>query len=285
MRIGINLLLWTAHVSQEHLPLFAKLKAAGYDGIEIPVMDVSDPAHFTMLGRIARDHGLDCTTSTALPAAQGSPISPEPAERRAASDYLRRVIECAHNTGADLLIGPIYQIIGRFTGSGPTEAELEHAAEVHREIAAYAEAAGLRCAVEPLNRFEAHLINTMEQARDYVRRVDHPALGAMHDTFHAHIEEKDPVASVETLYQTGKLFHVHISENDRGTPGRGHAQLRPTIAKLKSLGYDGWLTIEAFGSALPELASATRIWRSIFPDAEQVYSEGYRLVRDAWNTN
>jgi D-psicose/D-tagatose/L-ribulose 3-epimerase len=282
MKVGINMLLWTTHVGREHFPLFAKLKAVGYDGIEIPVMDVSDPAHFAMLGRVAREHGLECTASTAMPADQGSPISPDPAARRAAGDHLRRVIECAHNIGAELLIGPIYQVIGQFTGTGPTQTELDHAAGVHREIAAFAETAGVRCAVEPLNRFEAHLINTMEQASDYMRRLDHPARGAMHDTFHAHIEEKDPVASIETLHQTGKLLHVHISENDRGTPGRGHAQLRPTIARLKSLGYDRWLTVEAFGSALPALANATRIWRSTFPSEEQVYSEGYRLIRDSW---
>jgi len=284
MKIGINMLLWTAHVTEEHFPLLGKLKAVGFDGVELPVMDTSDTGHFTRLGRVVRDHGLECTASTALPNDRGSPVSPDPAERQLACDHLRRVIECAHLAGAGILIGPMYQVIGQFTGQGPTEVELEHAASVHREIASFAECAGVRCAIEPLNRFEAHLINTMEQASDYVRRVGHDWLGAMHDTFHAHIEERDPVASVTTLYETGKLFHVHVSENDRGAPGRGHARLRPTIAHLKSLGYDQWLTVEAFGRSLPALASATRIWRSLFPNEEQVYSEGYRLIRDAWDT-
>ena len=283
MKIGINLLLWTAHVGSEHFPLFAKLKSVGYDGIELPIMDASDPGHFALVGRVARDHGLACTASTALIGDRGDPRSADPAERQLACDYLLRVVECAHNAGAGLLIGPLYQVLGRFTGEGPNQTELGRAADVHRQVAAFAQTAGVRCAIEPLNRFEAHLINTMEQASEYVQRVDHAFLGAMHDTFHAHIEEKDPVASVATLYATGKLFHIHISENDRGTPGRGHAKLRPTIGMLKSLGYDQWLTIEAFGRSLPALASATRIWRSTFRDEEQVYTEGYRLIRDAWD--
>lgn len=284
MKIGFNMLLWTTHVQQEHFQLFAKLKRLGYDGIEIPIFDTSDPAHFSELGRIIREEGLECTAATILPDETCNAISPEPKHRQGAVDHLRKVIDCAHNTGATVLMGPYYQVLGQFTGHGPTETELEHAAAVHRTIAPIAEAAGICCALEPLNRFEAHLLNTMEQAAQYVKRVDHPNLGAMYDTFHAHIEEKDPIAAIETLFATGKLYHVHISENDRGTPGRGHAQLRPAIHKLKSLGYDGWLTIEAFGKGLPALAAATRVWRDFFPDPEQVYTEGYQLIREAWDS-
>lgn len=284
MKIGLNLLLWTTHVTDAHLPIFAKLKAVGFDGVEIPVFNVDDVDHFASLGHIARDHGLQCTAVTALPNDDRSPISPDRAQREAATDHLRRVIDCAHAMNAELLAGPIFQVVGRLTGAGPTEQELDHAAEVHRTVAEHARQAKLVCAVEPLNRFEAHLLNTMAQAADYVRCVDHEALGAMHDTFHAHIEERDPVASIETLFATGKLYHVHISENDRGIPGRGHAPLRATIAKLRSLGYDRWLTIEAFGRALPELAGATCIWRDLFADPMQVCTEGYALIRQSWDS-
>jgi D-psicose/D-tagatose/L-ribulose 3-epimerase len=180
-------------------------------------------------------------------------------------------------------MGPYYQVIGQFTGSGPSEEELERAAEVHRAIAPLAQSAGIRCALEPLNRFEAHVLNTMQQAADYAERVGHPNIGITHDTFHAHIEERDPVASLATITRTGKLFHVHVSENDRGVPGRGHAKLRETIAELKHLGYDDWLTIEAFGTAVPGLSAATRVWRPFFGDPADVYREGVRLIRDAWH--
>jgi D-psicose/D-tagatose/L-ribulose 3-epimerase len=283
MKIGFNFLLWTTHVREEHFPLFAKLKAIGYDGVEIPIFDIDDPAHFTILGRVIREHGLRCTAAAILPDPERNAISPDARYRQGAVDHLSRVINCAHNAGAEVLAGPYFQVLGHFTGSGPTETELEHAAEVHRAIAPFAESAGISCALEPLNRFEAHLLNTMDQAARYVQRVGHAGFGAMHDTFHAHIEEKDPVGSIETLFATGKLNHVHISENDRGTPGRGHGKLRPAIRKLKSLGYDKWLTIEAFGSGLPSLAAATRVWRDFFPDAEEVYTEGYRLIRETWD--
>ena len=66
-------------------------------------------------------------------------------------------------------------------------------------------------------------------------------------------------------------------------PGRGHAPCRETIRKLKALGYDNWLTIEAFGGSLPDLAAATRVWRDFFSSPEEVYTDGYRLIRETWD--
>jgi D-psicose/D-tagatose/L-ribulose 3-epimerase len=110
--------------------------------------------------------------------------------------------------------------------------------------------------------------------------VNHPNFGTMYDTFHANIEEKNPVKCIKTVYKTGKLNHVHISENDRGTPGTGHAPCRRAIHKLRNLGYDGWLTIEAFGGSLPDLAAATRVWRDFFNSPEEVYNDGIRFIRE-----
>lgn len=279
MKIGFNLLLWTGHVTEELFPLFAKLKAVGYDGVEVPIFDSSNPAHFKAVGQALKDNGLQCTAVTVLPDEAHNAISPEAKNRQGAIDHLKSVIECAHQAGVQTLCGPYYQVLGQFTGRFPTETELDHAAEVHRTIAPVAQSAGVKCAIEALNRFESHLLNTMEQAASYVRRVDHPNFGTMYDTFHANIEEKKPVDCIETVYATGKLNHIHISENDRGTPGRGHAPCREAIRKAKSLGYDSWLTIEAFGGALPDLAAATRVWRDFFSSPEEVYTEGFALIK------
>jgi D-psicose/D-tagatose/L-ribulose 3-epimerase len=144
--------------------------------------------------------------------------------------------------------------------------------------------AGITPGLEPLNRFEAYLLNTMDQAVAYADRVGEGGIGILYDTFHANIEEQDPIAAMRALHAAGILDHVHISENDRGTPGRGHCPIVPTIRALKEIGYDGWLTIEAFGRGVPELAAATRVWRDFFAAPEQVYTEGYRLIRDTWES-
>lgn len=284
MKIGFNLLLWTGHVTDENFPVIEKLKAAGYDGVEIPIFDVSDPSHFAKIGRVLKDNGLEATAVTVLPDEEHNAISPVAANRQGAIDHLKRVIECAHQASVQTLVGPYYQVLGNFTGKYPSEEELDNAAAVHRAIAPVAEAAGMKCGIEALNRFESHLLNTMEQASSYVKRVNHPNFGTMYDTFHANIEEKCPFSAIDTVFASGKLNHVHISENDRGTPGRGHINITEQIQHLKKIGYDGWMTIEAFGGSLPDLAAATRVWRDFFPTTDQVYLEGIDLIKKSWNS-
>jgi len=283
MKIGMNLLLWTGHITEQHFPVLEALKATGFDGVEVPVFDPSDPGHYRALGRRLDDMGLERTAVTVIPNAAHSPISPDPAARQAAGDYLLKVIDCCAELGAELLAGPWFQVLGDFTGHGPTETELDHCAEVHRRIAKPARDAGIICSLEPLNRFECHLLNTCEQSSAYLERLNEDGFGMLFDTFHANIEEKDPVAALLTAYDRGDVNHVHISENDRGTPGSGHAPISETIAALKSRGYEGWLTIEAFGKGLPELAAATRVWRDFFPDPQDVYENGYRYIQHCWD--
>lgn len=282
MKIGMNLLLWSGHVGPEHADVLHAIKATGFDGVEVPVFDPSDRAHFAALGAMLDDLGLERTAVALIPDEAHSPISPEARARQAATDRLSRVIDCCEALGAQGLVGPWFQPLGVFSGEGPTDAELDRCAAVHRTIAGRARDAGLFCALEPLNRFECYLLNTCEQASAYLDRLDEPGFGILYDTFHANIEEKDPIGALLSARSRGHVNHVHISENDRGTPGRGHARIRETIDALKAGGYDGWLTIEAFGKALPELAAATRVWRDFFASPEEVYVEGYRYIRQCW---
>ena len=80
-----------------------------------------------------------------------------------------------------------------------------------------------------------------------------------------------------------EISHVHISENHRGVPGTGHVYWADTFRGLKACGYDGWLTIEAFGRALPELAAAMRIWRDLFDSEEDVAVQGLAFKKRMWD--
>lgn len=277
MKVGMNLLLWTAHVTETHLPLCEKLKAAGFDGVEVPIFE-GDVAHYAALGKKLDAIGLKRTVTTVLPP-QVDFISPDAAARKAALDYMVGAIDRSAALGAEVIAGPFYQPLANFSGNPPTEDERARAAEGHRAAAEHAAKAGVLLTVEALNRFECYLLNTIADAVAHVRRVGHPSLKCMYDTFHANIEEKDPLGVIEPHYSA--IGHVHISENDRGTPGRGHAPLRETIRKFLSLGYAGWFTIEAFGRALPSIAAATRCWRDFFSNPEEVYTEGIALIRGA----
>jgi D-psicose/D-tagatose/L-ribulose 3-epimerase len=279
MKVGFNMLLWTTHVTEEHLPILETLKKAGYDGVEIPLFE-GKIAHFEKVGKAIRDNGLACTSVTVIPDEMHNPISSDAEHRKGAVDYLKWAIDCSQALGSEILCGPIYQPLGVFTGKAPTEEEKRRAAEVHRKAADFAAKANVTLAVEYLNRFECYFLNTMADAAAYVKRVNHPNVGVLFDTFHANIEEKDPIGCIGKYIDVVK--HVHISENDRGTPGKGHIDWPGTFKALRSGGYDDWLVIEAFGRALPDLAAATRVWRDFFPSADEVYTEGLKFVRKQW---
>ena len=279
MLLGFNLLLWTTHVTQEHFHLFAEIKKTGYDGVEIPIFE-GDPEHFRKVGQVAKDNGLRLHAVTVLPDEQTSAISPNQASRDNALTRLIWALDCLDAAGGELLCGPFYQALGVFTGEPATEQERTWIAEVHRRAADYAEKRNLRLSVEPLNRFECHALNTVADSAALVKQVDLPNYGMLYDTFHQNIEEKDPVGVI--LPNLAQINHVHVSENDRGTPGKGHVPWDATFKAFKEGGYQGFYTIEAFGRALPLLAAATRVWRDFFPSREEVYRSGHDFLREAY---
>ena len=279
MKLGLNLLLWTGVVTPEHFPLLGKLKAAGFDGVELPVFGGS-PADYIPIRAELDKQGLKCTTVTIL-TKETNAVSPDAATRKNAEEWLKTVVEINHILGAETLCGPYHSAIGEFSGSGPTADEKKRSADVLRTVAEFAKQANLTMAIEYLNRFECYVLNTAAGAAELVRMVNHPSFRTMYDSFHAHIEEKDPAAAIRTVAPV--LAHVHISENDRGTPGTGQVNWDATFKTLKEVKYDGWLTIEAFGRALPDLAAATKIWRDLFPSAEDVYSKGIAFIKSRWS--
>jgi D-psicose/D-tagatose/L-ribulose 3-epimerase len=278
MKTGMNLLLWTTHVTPELFPILAKIKQAGFDGVEIPLFE-GDDNHYKTLRKELDRLGLAATT-VALMDPTANPISPEPALRLAAVERFKRVIGWTHILGGQIMAGPFHSPLGVFSGSGPTEDEKQRAADVLHQAAEVAQKAGVTLAIEYLNRFECYFLTTAADTRALVKRVNHPNFRMMYDTFHANIEEKniaDTIASVADSF-----VHVHISENDRGTPGTGHVHWDETFKALRKVGYDNWLVIEAFGRALPALAAATRVWRDLFPAAEEVYTQGLRFMKEKW---
>ena len=279
MKIGFNLLLWTGHVGPEHRALLTDIKRSGYDGVEIPIFEGS-PDHYARLGSMLDEIGLERTVVTIMPSLDKNPLSSDRATRKAALDHAKWFIDCSAALGAPVIGGPIHSVHGHFTGAGPTAAERKRGIAFHRHAGDHAGRKNVRLALEALNRFECYFLTTMQQLADYLDEVDHPAVSGMYDTFHANIEEADPIKAIRTIRK--HMLHVHISENDRGIPGKGHIDWVRTYKALKASKYDGWLTIEAFGRSLPALAAATRVWRDFFPSPESVYRQGIRNIRKGW---
>src|SRR5438105_11331360 len=115
MKIGMNLLLWTGGVTAEHFPLLAKLKAAGFDGVEVPIFPGSTPETVKPIRAELDKLGLKCTTVTIL-TKETNAISPDPAVRKRAVEWLKTIVEINHVLGSETVLGPYHSAIGEFSG-------------------------------------------------------------------------------------------------------------------------------------------------------------------------
>ncbi len=275
MKYGMNLLLWTSDVTEDHFPVLESLKAMGYDGVELPVFDM-ELAKFQKVGKKLTELGLERTAVTVCTDTE-NPISPDAAIRAAGLARLKKAVDMCAGAGCSHLCGPIHSAIGSFTGNGPTEDEWKWAKETLTQAADYAKTQNVTLVAEYLNRFECYFLTSAADAARFCREVNHTHLKTMYDTFHANIEEKNIAAAMQSAFD--QVVHVHISENDRSTPGEGHVDWATTFQMLKQLRYDGWLTVEAFGLSLPALAAATKIWRRMYPSEEYLAQHALAFMK------
>jgi len=276
MRFGVNTLIWSAAVDRS-IP-FEAIKAAGADGVEVPVFDAST-LDVGFLKKMLADQALACTFCSVNPAGK-NPISEDASVRSATLEHWKKLIDAAAEAGAELIAGPTYSPVGYLPGRRRNRDEWKWGVDFHQRLDPLLAGASVRMAVEPINRFETYFFNTAADAVKFVEEIGSPRIGILLDTFHANIEEKN----VPDAYRLcGKwLRHVHTCENDRGIPGSGHVDWRGVFQALRDIGYDGWLTIESFNGTIAELAAATAIWRDLAPSQDDIAFRGTAFLKRTW---
>jgi len=277
MKIGMNMLLWTVCAEYDkHEHILDDLKGWGYDAVEFGVdgMTASDIGKFAAKGE---NIGLDRVALTAFTYDAGCPISPDPAMRQKGKDILMSALQKAEDLGSNVLCGPVYQGLSNSTQVGPTEDEWKWAVDILRECALVAKEKNIKIAGEPLNRFETWLVNTVQRGYDFAMDVGVDSMGILADTHHSNVEEYDTAKAWEKVMD--RIYHVHISENNRGVPGEGHAITPEVFEVLKKSGYDGYLVIEAFNANVPEIYSMLRVWRPFVQDESEVAIKGIEYIK------
>ena len=146
-----------------------------------------------------------------------------------------------------------------------------------RLAAQYARDRAIKLAVEPLNRFETDLVNTVDQGLRLVHDTGAPNVGLLLDTFHMNIEETDIPAAIARA--AGRIVEFHASSNDRGTPGDDHLPWPKIAEALRAAGYDGPVVIEAFTPEIREIARAVSIWRPLAASQDALAADGLKHLR------
>ena len=278
VKYGMNLLLWTTDLQEAQHGLLDQMKNVGYDAVELPIFNLDVP-NFQKIGARCEQLGLRRTAVT-VSTPEANPISPDAAIRQAAVDRLKQVLDCCAAAGVSHLCGPFHSALGVFSGAGPTQDEWNRCKDVLSQVADYAKKNNVTLVMEYLNRFECYFVTNSVDCSRFCREVNHPNLKMMYDTFHANIEEKCLTTAIKAC--ADQCVHIHISENDRSTPGEGHVDFKTTFAALKETGYSGLFVVEAFGLALPDLAAATKIWRRMFETEELLCSNALAFMKKNW---
>jgi D-psicose/D-tagatose/L-ribulose 3-epimerase len=275
MKFGVNTFIWSAGFDRSNLPLLPRIKAWGFDGVEVPLFRPGEFAAADIRNGVEA-HGLECTVCAVL--VKGlSLISDDPAVRRRTEIHMQDVVKASAEAGAKIVAGPVYCPVGELPGRRRTADEWKRAVEAYQRLGDTLIRHDVTLAIEPLNRFETYFLNTAADAAALAGEIAHPHVGILFDTFHANIEEKDIAAGYRTIGR--HLKHVHTCENDRGIPGSGHVEWASVFQALRSINYDGWLTIESFGFALGDLSAAAAIWRDIEATPESIAVEGIKFLK------
>lgn len=238
----------------------AKLRKAaefGADGVELIAVD-PDALDAASIRALAGQCGLEiaAVASGGMAFAAGlTLLNADPDKARLAQDRLNGLVRLAEALEAPLVT--IGSFRGRLAWGGPHGREL--LAERLRQAAEYAGSRGVRLALEPLNRYEADLILNAAEGLDFVAQVDHPALGLLLDTYHVNIEECSWTEPFGRVCQAGRLFHVHLGDNNRLYPGGGLIDFGAILAELNACGYSGYLSAELLPRPDPDTAARRTI--------------------------
>jgi sugar phosphate isomerase/epimerase len=238
------------------------LAGIGFDGIELSGPSLDQPP------RELQAIFAESPVQAANIAGSGALLDPDPVERAAAKDLMRQRLHLAGTLGAaGVLTVPQFGSSPGLPDLSPykTAVELEWELFVKqlKELAPAAADAGVPIFLEPLNRYEQHLVNRLEQGVAFCEQVGSD-IKIMADFFHMNIEEADIAASIRAA--APHIVHVHVADSNRLQPGKGHLDFRPGFAALKEAGYDGYLGIECriegpYEEALAESAALLReLW-------------------------
>ncbi|EPH45693.1 sugar phosphate isomerase/epimerase family protein [Streptomyces aurantiacus] len=279
--LGANPWIWHSPVTADALAeVLPRLARWGFDCVELPLEQPGD-WEAAATAKLLDATGPAPAAVIAVMAPGRDLVRADPAAVRATQDYLRHCVDAAHAVGAPVVAGPVYAAVGRTWRMDP--AERTSAYEEWREhiapVVEHAAQAAVRIAVEPLNRYETSLLNTVAQTLDALEGLPGDSIGIALDTYHQNIEERSLPAAVEAAGH--RIGHVQVCANDRGTPGADHLDWAGFLRALRAVGYRGALCVESFTAHNDAIAVAASVWRPLAPSQDALAADGLSFLRRA----
>ena len=232
----------------------ARLKKFGYESIEISgTPDVYDTKH---VRKVLKDNGIRCWGAVTLMFHGRNLLAKDEAERANSVKYVKDCVTMVKELdGYEVTIVP--GTVGKISPDATPDEEWQWAVESMKQIYDHGMKAGVKLAVEPLNRFETYFCTRAAQAIALAKATG-PECGICLDAFHINMEEADPFEAIRSA--KGMLVDFHVADTNRFACGQGHWDWLKVVGTLKTIGYDGALTVEF-------VAPVDRTPANPFPDA------------------
>ena len=276
-QVGVNTWVWTSPLDDAWLRKLVPIIAArGFDVVELPVENPGDwdPREAK---RLLVEHDLGASVVLVMPPGREL-VDTDAATVSDTQDYLRHCLDIAAELGSPTLCGPAYASVGRTWRM--TERQRAACVREWRDhitpVLEHARDVGVTLGVEPLNRYETSLFNTVEQT---LRALDGlPFCGVALDLYHQNIEERDIAAAIRAA--RSRVAHVQVCANDRGAPGNDHLDWPGIVAALADAGYTGPLCIESFTAHNSSIATAASIWRPLATSQDALAVDGLAFLKE-----
>ena len=281
VKFGVSTWLWTSPFTTETINLFPKIKAMGYDAVEIPV-EYPEKIDAKIVKEALHQHGLAAIVCGAFGPSRDL-THDDQAVHENCFQYIIQCLDLCNEWDATFLAGPMYSAVGkaRMVSSEQRKIEWERAVSNIHKVCMLAHERSLEIALEPLNRFESDMINTADDVMRLIRDVNHPAAKVLLDGFHMAIEERNIEHAITSVGD--KLIHVQVSENYRGTPGTGQTPWNAFKKGLGNINYQAAISIESFTPDIKELAGAVCIWKNLAPSQDGFAQEGINFLKKLLN--
>jgi D-psicose/D-tagatose/L-ribulose 3-epimerase len=255
-----------------------KARDLGFDLVEVLIFD---PATLDVEAtrKAVAETGLGLRLGMALGA--GADISsPDSAISGKGTATVRKCLQIAADLGAPAISGITYAAFNRYS-SPPGPDQRRKVAERLRVLDGYAGELGLKLGIEPVNRYESNMINSLDQAAEMIRLAAARNMFIHMDTFHMNVEEADIASTIAR--NADLLGYAHLADNNRGEIGAGTFDWTTFFRALADAGYKGDVTIEGFSSTVlgPGLIGAVGLWREAWRDSQSVAARSLAFVRSA----
>ncbi len=262
-KIGIYYAYWTHDWDADFHPFIDRVADLGFDVLEVNAGTIASLSseERKRLKAHADDKNLVLTYCIGLPP-KFDVASEDEAVRKHGIAYLQTMAEAIGAMGGGNLGGIIYSCWPATLPDGADKRPyVERSITSMKQAIKAAEANGVIFNMEVVNRFEQFIMNTCDEAVEYVEAVGSPNARIMLDTFHMNIEEDFPGDAI--LKAGDHLGHFHIGENNRKPPGYGHIPWTEIGAALRKINYRGYVVMEPFLMPGGEVGRDIKVFRDL----------------------